>query len=122
MEYEVREALARIQRRVIEAAVHQTRVDVMKLLNKVLTDVLVVQMVLDAKPAASDSPSQSLPEKPSEPSTCEAGESDPRKVWVVHQKPSLRLVGLFSTGDAAYQRVSAGEGEFTVNEYEVADG
>ena len=48
-----------------------------RLLEAALENVLTLKRRLCAPSAASDSPSQSESEKPSEPSTCEAGESAP---------------------------------------------
>ena len=112
-----------------------------------------------APPAGSGSPSQSKSEKPSEPSTCEAGESvgheitlvlrwdgeggffineepheiesngcvypvrsAPRKVWAVQLGKVVE--GVFSSRDAADKHLAGVRfpADFTITEYDVADG
>ena len=104
---------------------------------------MLIKLRTDAPPAASDSPSQS--EKPSEPSTCEAGESAPaveaadfhregmatvqaafeqiqsapRKVWAVQLGRVVE--GVFSSKDAANRHLGGVRFpvDSTITEYEV---
>ena len=81
-----------------------------------------LENLLGVPPAASDSPSQSQPEKPSEGIICDAGA--PRKVWVVQRKDRHpATASAFGSGDAAYRYLfEESEGESYITEYEVADG
>ncbi len=78
---------------------------------------------LDAELAASDSPSQSESEKPSEHFICDAGVPGgaPRKVWAVQLGRVVE--GVFSSRDAVTRHLAGVRfpADFTVTEYEVAD-
>ena len=65
--------LEEMQFELISALSNASREYQIRMLERVLEKVLSLKRDFRAQPAASDSPSQS--EKPSEPSTCEAGES-----------------------------------------------
>ena len=63
---------------------------------KLRKDLLWVSFAIGVPTAASDSPSQSKSEKPSEPSTCEAGESAelecPKSITGKHRSPAEHCV------------------------------
>ena len=96
-----------------------------RMLERVLEKVLSLKRDFRAQPAASDSPSQSQSEKPSEPSTCEAGESAPRKVWAVlygdYGNRAQNLEGLYSSKEAAERAIGSPNDieDYAITEYEV---